>query len=79
MPVNVGNPDEITIKAFAEEVLELVNNPKAKLTFKELPEDDPKRRKPDISLARKLLDWNPTVSRRDGLKTTLAYFKTVVQ
>ena len=79
LPVNIGNPDEITIKAFAEEVLELVGNPAATLINKPLPEDDPKQRKPDITLARKLLDWSPTVSRQEGLKTTLEYFRSVVK
>lgn len=79
LPVNIGNPDEITIKAFAEEVLDLVGNPAATLINKPLPEDDPKQRKPDITLARKLLDWSPTVSRQEGLKTTLEYFRSVVK
>lgn len=79
LPVNIGNPDEITIKAFAAEVLELVGNPKATLINKPLPEDDPKQRKPDITLARKILDWNPAIDRQQGLKRTLAYFKEVVK
>lgn len=79
LPVNIGNPDEITIKAFAEEVLALVGNPKATLINKPLPEDDPKQRKPDITLARKILDWSPAIDRQEGLKRTLAYFKEVVK
>ncbi len=74
LPVNIGNPDEITIKEFAEEVLELVGNPKAKLTFKDLPKDDPKVRQPDITKAKELLGWEPTVSRAEGLKRTYEYF-----
>lgn len=77
-PVNIGNPDEITIKEFGEEVLALVNNPKAHLTYKELPVDDPKVRKPDISKARALLGWEPKVPRSEGLKRTYEYFKKVV-
>jgi len=79
LPVNIGNPDEITIKAFAEEVIELVGNPAATLINKPLPEDDPKQRKPDITLARRILDWSPQVSRQEGLKKTLEYFRTVVK
>ncbi|MCI5083881.1 MAG: SDR family oxidoreductase [Saprospiraceae bacterium] len=74
LPVNIGNPDEITIKEFAEEVLELVGNPKAKLTFKDLPKDDPKVRQPDITKAKEILGWEPTVSRAEGLKRTYEYF-----
>jgi len=78
LPVNIGNPDEITIKAFAEEVLALVGNPKARLIYKDLPTDDPKQRKPHIEKAQKILGWNPKVSRAEGLKLTYEYFKTVV-
>ncbi|MEM1322286.1 MAG: UDP-glucuronic acid decarboxylase family protein [Bacteroidota bacterium] len=78
MPVNVGNPDEITIKKFGEEVLELVGNPDAHLIYKELPQDDPKKRRPDITKAKEVLDWEPQVSRAEGLKKTFEYFKKVV-
>lgn len=74
LPVNIGNPDEITIKEFGEEIIELVQNPQAHLTFHPLPEDDPKVRKPDISKAREILNWEPKVSRAEGLKKTLGYF-----
>ena len=74
LPVNIGNPDEISIKEFAEEVIELVGNPKATLTFKDLPKDDPKVRKPDITKAREILGWEPKVSRVEGMKRTLEYF-----
>ncbi len=77
-PVNIGNPDEITIKEFAEEVLQLVGNPKAHLTYKPLPVDDPKVRQPDISRAREVLGWEPKVPRSEGLKITYEYFKKVV-
>jgi len=78
-PVNIGNPDEITIKQFGEEVLEMVGNPKAKLIYKELPTDDPKQRKPFIERAQRILGWEPKVSRADGMKITYDYFKTVVK
>ena len=79
LPVNIGNPDEITIKEFGEEVLALVGNPKAKLIYKDLPKDDPKQRKPHIEKAQKILGWEPKVSRAEGLKKTYEYFKTVVE
>ncbi|NET36011.1 MAG: SDR family oxidoreductase [Cyanothece sp. SIO1E1] len=78
-PVNIGNPDEISIKEFGEEVLALVNNPAAKLIYKELPVDDPKVRRPDITKARDILGWEPKISRAEGLKRTFEYFKEVVK
>ena len=78
LPVNIGNPDEITIKDFGKEVLALVGNPKAKLVYRPLPKDDPKQRKPHIAKAQKILNWNPTVSREEGLKLTYEYFKKAV-
>jgi len=78
LPVNIGNPDEISIKEFAEEILDIVGNPNAKITYKDLPKDDPKVRQPDITKARNLLGWEPKVSRKEGLKVTLDYFKEVV-
>lgn len=78
MPVNIGNPDEITIMEFALQILELVGNPNAKIIHKELPVDDPKRRKPDIRKAKQLLDWSPKIDRSEGLKRTLPYFKEKV-
>ena len=78
-PVNVGNPHEITMTQFAEEVLAMVGNPKATLTYHPLPQDDPKKRRPDISLAKKVLDWEPKVSREEGMRRTFEYFKTVVE
>ncbi|MEZ4825971.1 MAG: UDP-glucuronic acid decarboxylase family protein [Bacteroidia bacterium] len=74
-PVNIGNPAEISILDFAREVIELTGS-KSKIIFEDLPQDDPKVRQPDITLAREILDWEPKVSRRDGLSKTLAYFKT---
>jgi dTDP-glucose 4,6-dehydratase len=75
-PVNIGNPDEISLKDFAEEVLKLTGA-NQKIIYKPLPADDPKQRKPDITLARKLLDWEPKVGRAEGLKETYAYFKNL--
>ncbi|MEQ8703238.1 MAG: SDR family oxidoreductase [Phaeodactylibacter sp.] len=79
LPVNIGNPDEITIKEVAEEVVALVGNPDAKVTYKPLPKDDPKVRQPDITKASEILGWKPTVSREEGLKITMEYFKGVVK
>jgi len=76
MPVNVGNPDEISLKDFAEEILELTGH-KVKMVFKPLPVDDPKQRRPDITRAKEILDWEPRVSRKDGLKITYDYFKSL--
>jgi dTDP-glucose 4,6-dehydratase len=75
LPVNIGNPVEITIRQFAEEVMRLVGNPKARLAFKPLPVDDPKVRQPDIRKAGELLGWEPKVDRTEGLKRTLDYFR----
>lgn len=79
LPVNIGNPDEITVKQMAEEVLELVQNPKAKIVYKELPLDDPKVRQPDITKAQKILGWAPSVPRSEGLVKTYEYFKKAVK
>lgn len=78
MPVNIGNPDEVTIHDFAKEIIELVGNQDAHIVRKPLPVDDPKRRRPDITLARELLDWEPKISRAEGLKKTIGYFKEKV-
>ncbi len=75
LPVNLGNPDEISIIDFANEIINLTNS-SSKVKFFELPEDDPKRRKPDITLANKILDWKPKISRHTGLKKTYEYFST---
>src|SRR6187431_2175026 len=79
MPVNIGNPDEITIMQLAKEIMQLVNNPNAFIDYQALPEDDPKVRQPDITLARKLLGWEPKIPRSEGLVHTLKYFKEKVQ
>ncbi|MBU2506411.1 MAG: GDP-mannose 4,6-dehydratase [Bacteroidetes bacterium] len=72
-PVNIGNPHEITISQFAEEILKLTSS-SSKIIYQELPEDDPKIRKPDITRATQILGWQPKVDREEGLKRTLAYF-----
>ena len=76
LPVNIGNPQEITILEFAERVRKHFTNPPP-LVYKPLPEDDPKRRCPDIAKAKRLLKWEPKVSLEEGLKVTMAYFKQV--
>ena len=73
-PVNIGNPDEISIADFAQEIINLTGTDQ-KVVFKPLPKDDPKQRQPNISLARKELNWEPTISRQEGLKRTWEYFK----
>ncbi len=75
MPVNIGNPDEISLKDFAEEIIKLTGT-KQKIVYKPLPTDDPKQRQPDITKAKEILDWEPTVSRAEGLKITYEYFKS---
>ncbi len=78
MPVNIGNPDEITIKEFAEEIIKLTGT-KQKIVYEELPTDDPKQRQPDITKAKKILGWEPKVSRAEGLKITYEYFKKIIE
>jgi len=75
-PVNIGNPSEITIKDFAQEIIELTGTDQ-KVIFKGLPTDDPKQRQPDITKARALLNWEPKIDRKEGLKRTYAYFKSL--
>lgn len=75
-PMNIGNPEEITIKEFGEEILKLTGADQ-KLISLELPKDDPKQRKPDITKAREILGWEPKVNRAEGLKITYEYFKTL--
>ncbi|MEX0811244.1 MAG: UDP-glucuronic acid decarboxylase family protein [Chitinophagales bacterium] len=76
MPVNIGNPSEISIKDFAEEIIKLTGT-KQKVTYKELPKDDPTQRRPDITKAKEILGWVPNVSREEGLKITYEYFKSL--
>ncbi len=75
-PVNLGNPDEFTIKELAQIVIELTGA-KSKLTYMPMPDDDPTQRQPDIALAKKRLDWQPTIKLRDGLVKTIEYFKSI--
>jgi UDP-glucuronate decarboxylase len=77
-PVNLGNPDEFTIKELAEKVVAMVPGTKSKVVYKELPQDDPKQRQPDISLAKEKLGWEPGVKLEDGLKKTIPYFRQLV-
>ncbi len=77
-PVNLGNPEEITIKEFAEEVIKLTGT-KSKIVYNELPVDDPKVRQPDISKAKRVLNWQPKVERAEGLKITIDYFKKIIK
>lgn len=75
-PVNIGNPDEITIKQFCEEIIKLTGTDQ-KIVYKPLPQDDPKQRRPDITKAKELLKWEPKVNRAEGLKITYEYFKSL--
>jgi dTDP-glucose 4,6-dehydratase len=77
-PVNIGNPVEITVLELAKEILALVGNTKSQVVYNPLPQDDPKRRKPDITRAQTLLGWNPTIDRAEGLERTLEYFRSVL-
>jgi dTDP-glucose 4,6-dehydratase len=77
-PVNIGNPSEITIKEFGEEILKLTGSA-VKMIYKPLPQDDPKQRQPDITRAREVLGWEPKVERAEGLKRTFEYFKNLPQ
>ncbi len=76
MPLNIGNPDWITLKDFAEEIINLTGT-KQKIVYKPLPQDDPKQRQPDISKAKKILGWEPKILRQQGLKITYEYFKSL--
>lgn len=77
-PVNLGNPVEFTILELAEKILELTNS-KSKIKYNPLPEDDPIRRKPDISLAKEKLSWEPRIKTEEGLKKTISYFNTILK
>ncbi len=78
LPVNLGNPQELTIREFAEEILKLVPGTNSKIAYHPLPEDDPKQRKPDITIAKKVLQWEPKVNRSEGLRLTYEYFKKII-
>ncbi len=77
-PVNIGNPEEVSILEFAEEIVEITGSG-SKIVFEDLPQDDPKVRQPNITRAREILQWEPKVSRDEGLRTTIDYFKTHIQ
>jgi dTDP-glucose 4,6-dehydratase len=77
-PVNIGNPNEITVLDLAKEILAMLPESKSQIIYNPLPQDDPKRRKPDITRAQTLLGWNPTIDRAEGLQRTLEYFRTVL-
>ena len=76
-PVNLGNPGEFTMLELAEKVIRLTGS-KSKMVFMPLPADDPTQRKPDISLAKEKLNWEPTIALEDGLKETIEYFKRIL-
>tara|TARA_Y100000022_G_scaffold171026_1_gene157308 strand:+ start:321 stop:1265 length:945 start_codon:yes stop_codon:yes gene_type:complete len=76
-PVNLGNPQEISILTLAKEIISLTNS-KSEIIFKSLPQDDPTRRLPNVDLAKRLLDWSPKIDRIDGLKSTIKYFEKVL-
>lgn len=78
-PVNMGNPDEFSVLELAKKILELIPESKSKLVYKPLPQDDPKQRKPDITLAKEKLDWKPKVKLEEGLKKTIEYFRSVIK
>jgi len=77
LPVNIGNPVEMTMLQFAGQIIKATKS-KSKIVFRPLPQDDPKQRKPDITKAKKLLKWEPKVKLADGLKDTIKYFRTKV-
>ena len=76
-PVNIGNPDEITILQFAEEIIKLTGT-KQKIVYRDLPKDDPTQRRPDITKAKKILGWEPKVALEDGLRETISYFRELL-
>lgn len=76
-PINIGNPNEFTIKQLAEKIINLIGS-KSKLVYKSLPSDDPCQRKPDISKAREILGWEPKVQLEEGLEKTIRYFKSII-
>jgi dTDP-glucose 4,6-dehydratase len=74
-PINLGNPDETTILQIAKEIIGLVPGTRSKITFQPMPPDDPRVRKPDITRAKQILGWSPTVSRREGLARMIEFYK----
>jgi len=78
-PVNLGNPVEFTIKELAEKILEMIPESTSKIIFEKLPQDDPRQRKPDISLAKKELNWEPAIELEVGLEKTIKYFRKIIK
>jgi UDP-glucuronate decarboxylase len=76
-PINIGNPDEVTMRELAERILSLTKS-RSKIKFRDLPPDDPRQRRPDVSLAKATLNWTPLVRLDDGPRETIAYFRTIV-
>jgi UDP-glucuronate decarboxylase len=76
-PVNLGNPGEFTVLELAQQVIRMTSS-RSKIIFKPLPQDDPVRRRPDIALAGKVLNWEPNVPLAEGLEKTVAYFRTLI-
>lgn len=74
LPMNIGNPDELTMLELAKEIIQLTGS-RSKIVFRKLPEDDPKVRQPDITKAKEILGWEPRVQRREGLMRTIEYFR----
>ena len=77
-PINLGNPSEYSILEVAELIIKITNS-KSSIIFKKLPQDDPRKRKPDISLAKKNLDWIPKITLEEGLNRTVHYFKKIIE
>ena len=75
-PVNLGNPNELPVLELAERIIRMTGS-SSRIVFKQLPDDDPKQRQPDITLAKEKLGWQPTIELEDGLKRMIEYFKTV--
>lgn len=78
-PVNIGNPNEFTVKELADKVLKMIPKSKSKIVYSSLPEDDPQKRKPDISLAKEKLGWEPKIELEEGLEKTIEYFRKVIK
>lgn len=77
-PVNLGNPNEFSVKELAEKVLEMIPGSRSRIVYRELPEDDPKQRQPDIALAKEKLNWEPTIELEQGLVNTIEYFSSII-
>jgi len=78
-PVNLGNPDEFSVKELAEKIIQMLPESKSKIVYRDLPKDDPRQRKPDITLAKEQLNWEPKVKLEEGLKKTIDYFREILK